>query len=80
MEVSSIDSHRTYVAGGFGIGVRCRCPKRSSCPNVRVVPLPASPPSSSASCGRENSALLQAFLDEFQLRAKRFPQLTAKET
>ena len=81
MEVSSIDLIETYVAGGFGIGVSVQVPKAKLLPNVRVVPLPDFAPVVLGVLWRgKTSALLQAFLDEFQLRAKRFPQLTAKET
>jgi hypothetical protein len=52
--------------------------------NVRAVPLPDFAPVVLGVLWRgKTSALLQAFLDELQLRAKRFPPpaaLTAKET
>jgi DNA-binding transcriptional LysR family regulator len=73
MEVSSIDLIETYVAGGFGIGVSVQVPKTPPRPNVRVVPLPDFAPVILGVLWRgKTSALLQAFLDEFQLRAKRF--------
>jgi DNA-binding transcriptional LysR family regulator len=81
MEVSSISLIETYVAGGFGIGVSVQVPHAKLLPNVRVVPLPDFAPVVLGVLWRgKTSALRQAFLDEFQLRAKRFPQLTAKET
>jgi DNA-binding transcriptional LysR family regulator len=73
MEVSSIDLIETYVAGGFGIGVSVQVPKAPPSPHVRVVPLPNFEPVILGVMWRgKTSALLQAFLDEFQLRAKRF--------
>jgi DNA-binding transcriptional LysR family regulator len=72
MEVSSIDLIETYVAGGFGIGVSVQVPKAPPSPHVRVVPLPNFAPVILGVLWRgKTSALLQAFLDEFQLRAKR---------
>ena len=80
MEVSSIDLIETYVAGGFGIGVSVRVPRGKLPPNVRMVPLPDFDPVIVGVLWRgKTSSLLQAFLDEFQLRAKRFLQLTTKE-
>jgi DNA-binding transcriptional LysR family regulator len=80
MEVSSIDLIETYVAGGFGIGVSVRVPRGKLSPNVRMVPLPDFDPVIVGVLWRgKTSSLLQAFLDEFQLRAKRFLQSTAKE-
>jgi DNA-binding transcriptional LysR family regulator len=73
MEVSSIDLIETYVAGGFGIGVSVQVPKAPPAPHVRAVPLPNFAPVILGVMWRgKTSALLQAFLDEFQLRAKRF--------
>ncbi len=73
MEVSSIDLIETYVAGGFGIGVSVQVPKAPPSPHIRVVPLPNFAPVILGVLWRgKTSALLQAFLDEFQLRAKRF--------
>ena len=73
MEVSSVDLIETYVAGGFGIGVSVQVPKAKLSPNVRAVPLPDFAPVVLGVMWRgKTSALLQAFLDELQLRAKRF--------
>ena len=73
MEVSSLDLVETYVAGGFGIGVSVQVPKAKLLPNVRCVPLPGFAPVVLGVLWRgKTSALLQAFLDELQLRAKRF--------
>ena len=68
-----MDLIETYVAGGFGIGVSVQVPKAKLSPNVRVVPLPDFAPVILGVLWRgKTSALLQAFLDELQLRAKRF--------
>jgi len=73
MEVSSVDLIETYVAGGFGIGVSVQVPKAKLSPNVRAVPLPEfAPVVLGVLWHGKTSALLQAFLDELQLRAKRF--------
>ena len=73
IEVSSLDLIETYVASGFGIGVSVHVPKARLSPNVRAVPLPDFAPVVVGAIWRgKTSALLQAFLDEMQLRAKRF--------
>ena len=73
MEVSSIALIETYVAGGFGIGVSVQVPNGKLPPEVRMVPLPDFASVLLGVLWRGKiSALLQAFLDEFQLRAKRF--------
>jgi DNA-binding transcriptional LysR family regulator len=73
MEVSSISLIETYVAGGFGVGVSVQVPQAKLAPNVRMVPLPDFAPVILGVLWRgKTSSLLQAFLDEFQLRAKRF--------
>jgi DNA-binding transcriptional LysR family regulator len=73
MEVSSIDLIETYVAGGFGIGVSVQVPNAKLLPNVRIVPLPEFAPVVLGVLWRgKTSALIQAFLDDFQIRAKRF--------
>jgi DNA-binding transcriptional LysR family regulator len=75
MEVSSIALIETYVAGGFGIGVSVHVPQAKLAPNVRMVPLPDfAPVILGVLWHGKTSSLLQAFLDEFQLRAKRFSQ------
>ena len=72
IEVSSLDLIETYVANGFGIGVSVQVPKAKLSPNVRAVPLPDFTPVILGAMWRgKTSALLQAFLDEMQLRAKR---------
>ena len=73
IEVSSLDLIETYVASGFGIGVSVQVPKAKLSPNLRAVPLPYFTPVVLGAMWRgKTSALLQAFLDEMQLRAKRF--------
>jgi DNA-binding transcriptional LysR family regulator len=73
MEVSSVDLIETYVANGFGLGLSVRMPKSNLSPRVRMVPLPDFAPVILGVLWRGKiSALLQAFLDELQLRAKRF--------
>jgi len=72
LEVSSVELIETYVANGFGIGLSVQVPNAKRAPNVRVVPLPDFSPVVLGVLWRgKTSALLQAFLDEFQLRAKR---------
>jgi DNA-binding transcriptional LysR family regulator len=73
LEVSSVDLIETYVANGFGIGLSVRVPQAKLSPKVRAVPLPEFSPLILGALWRGKvSALLQAFLDEMQLRAKRF--------
>ena len=72
IEVSSLDLIETYVANGFGIGVSVQVPNAKLLPSVRVLPLPDFAPVALGVLWRgKTSALLQAFLDELQLRAKR---------
>lgn len=79
MEVSSMDLIETYAANGFGIGLSLQVPNTKPLPNLSVLPLPDFAPVILGVLWRgKTSLLLQAFLDEFQLRAKRLAQLTAK--
>ena len=74
IEVSSIDLVETYVANGFGIGLSILVPKMALKPNIRALPLSQKefPPVVVGALWRgKASALVQAFLNEFQLRAKR---------
>jgi DNA-binding transcriptional LysR family regulator len=72
MEVSSLDLIETYVANGFGIGVSVEVPNAKLSPLVRMVSLPGFAPVVLGVLWRgKTSALLQAFLDELRLRAKR---------
>jgi DNA-binding transcriptional LysR family regulator len=71
IEVSSIDLIETYVANGFGIGLSVQVPNGRLSPNVRALPLEGFDPVIMGALWRgKSSALLQAFLDELQLRAK----------
>jgi DNA-binding transcriptional LysR family regulator len=74
LEVSSIDLIQTYVGAGFGIGVSVLIPKAPIAAHVRPVALPREqfePVLVGALWRGKTSALLQAFLDELRLRAKR---------
>jgi DNA-binding transcriptional LysR family regulator len=72
IEVSSIDLIETYVANGFGIGLSVLVPKAQISPGVRALPLQGFAPVVMGALWRGKiSALLQVFLDELQLRAKR---------
>jgi DNA-binding transcriptional LysR family regulator len=72
IEVSSLDLVETYVANGFGIGVGVAVPQGRMSPEVRSVPLPNFEPVVVGALWRgKTSALLQACLDEMQLRAKK---------
>ena len=72
IEVSSIDLIETYVTNGFGIGLSVMVPNAKTSPNVRLLPLAGWPSVVMGALWRgKTSALLQAFLDELQLRAKR---------
>jgi DNA-binding transcriptional LysR family regulator len=74
IEVSSIDLIETYVAAGFGIGLSVLVPNNGTARNVRPLPLPQSefaPVTVGALWRGKTSALLQRFLDELQLAAKR---------
>ncbi len=74
IEVSSIDLIEAYVAAGFGIGLTVLAPKSTPRGDVRALPLPSSdfvPITIGALWRGRPSALIQAFLDELQLRAKR---------
>ncbi len=74
IEVSSIDLIETYVAAGFGIGLSVLVPNNAAVEKVRALPLPRSdfaPVTVGALWRGKTSALLQSFLDEMQLAAKR---------
>lgn len=72
IEVSSLELIETYVANGFGIGLAVVGPRPRLGPGVRVVPLPGFPPVVLGALWRgKSSALIQGFLDEMQVRAKR---------
>jgi DNA-binding transcriptional LysR family regulator len=72
IQVSSLDLIETYVANGFGIGLAVQVPHPKLSPKVRAIPLPDfAPVILGALWHGKTSVLLQAFLDEIQLRAKR---------
>ena len=74
IETSSIDLVQTYVASGLGIGLTVLVPGASLSKSVRAIPLPEKE-FGSVSVGAmwrgKISVLLQAFVDELQLGAKR---------
>jgi DNA-binding transcriptional LysR family regulator len=72
IEASSADLIETYVASGLGIGVSTAIPKKPLPPQVRALPLDGFPPVTiGASWRGRKTPLLQAFLDELQVRAGR---------
>ena len=73
IEVSSIDLIETYVTNGFGIGLSVQVPKAELPASVRVIPLPKgdfAPVVVGGLWRGKASALVQAFLNEMQVRAK----------
>jgi len=72
IEVSSLDLSETYVANGFGIGLSVLAPKVKRSVDIRALPLPGFEPVAVGALWRGRpSALLQAFLAEMQVHAKR---------
>lgn len=74
LEVSSTDLIEIYVANGLGIGLSVQVPKAEMSPNVRVLPLPKDlfePVIVGTIWRGKTTAIQQAFLNEFQVRAKR---------
>lgn len=72
IEASSVDLIETYVANGLGIGVSVAIPQKKLSRDVRMLPLPGfSPVLIGAMWRGRTTPLLQLFLDEAQLRAKR---------
>jgi DNA-binding transcriptional LysR family regulator len=75
IEVSSLDLIETYVANGFGIGLSVLAPKAKLSLNIRALPLPGFAPVVVGALWRGRpSALLQAFLAEMQVHAKRLDE------
>lgn len=71
IEASSADLVETYVANGLGIGVSVAIPKKSLAENIKILPLPDFPPVVIGAMWRgRTTQLLQAFLGEFQARAR----------
>lgn len=75
IEVSSVDLIATYVLNGFGIGVSVLAPGTQLPPGIKALPLqgPEFTPILIGALWRgKGSPILQAFLDELQLRAKKY--------
>jgi DNA-binding transcriptional LysR family regulator len=73
LEINSVELIETYVANGFGMGLSVIIPKAKFSAEVRPLPLKGFNTVKIGALWRgKPTALLQAFLDEFQLRAKRF--------
>ena len=63
----------TYVASGLGIGLSAAIPKKIFSPEVRILPLDGFPPVIIGALWRgRKTPLIDAFLEELQLRARRF--------
>jgi len=74
IEVSSVDLIETYVVNGFGIGLSVLVPKSELRAGIRAIPLPRSefcPVVLGVLWRGKPSAVLQSFLDELRLRARR---------
>jgi DNA-binding transcriptional LysR family regulator len=73
IEINSLDLIETYAANGWGIGVSVAIPGKTLSPKVRALPLPGFPPIIIGALWRRRmTPLLQVFLDELKLRAKKF--------
>jgi len=74
IEVSSIDLIETYVINGFGIGLSVVVPKTELPSGIRAIPLPKNqftPVVMGVLWLGKPSGLLQTFLEELRVRAKR---------
>ena len=72
IEVSSMDLIETYAASGFGIGLSVLAPNAKMSGDIRALPLTGFAPVVVGVLWRgKPSALLQAFLAEMQVHAKR---------
>jgi DNA-binding transcriptional LysR family regulator len=74
IEVSSIDLIETYVVNGFGIGLSVLVPKARLPESIRSIPLSKTqfaPVILGVLWRGKPNALLQSFLDELRLRARR---------
>jgi DNA-binding transcriptional LysR family regulator len=74
IEVSSIDLIETYVINGFGIGLSVVVPKTELPTGIRAIPLPKNqftPVVMGVLWLGKPSGLVQTFLDELRVRAKR---------
>ena len=71
IEAGSADLIEAYVASGLGIGLSAAIPKKIFSPKVRVLPLAGFPPVVIGALWRgRKTPLLEAFLEEMQLRAR----------
>jgi len=72
IEASSADLIETYVASGLGLGVSVAIPKKILPPTLRALPLDGFAPVTIGALWRgRKTPLLQAFLDELQIRANK---------
>jgi DNA-binding transcriptional LysR family regulator len=72
IEASSVDLVETYVANGLGMGVAVAIPQKTLSPKVRALPLRGFPPVMVGALWRGRvTHLIQAFLDEIKLTARR---------
>jgi DNA-binding transcriptional LysR family regulator len=78
IEVSSVELIEPYVANGYGIGLSVGVPRGKLSPKVRIVSLPDfSPLTLGALWQGKLSPLMQAFLNELQVRAKQLASAPA---
>jgi DNA-binding transcriptional LysR family regulator len=72
IEASSVDLIETYVASGLGIGVSAAIPKKPLPATLRALPLPGFAPVTMGALWRgRKTALVDVFLEELKLRARR---------
>jgi len=72
IEAGSADLIEAYVASGLGIGLSAAIPKKIFSAKVRVLPLDGFPPVVIGALWRgRKTPLLEAFLEEMRLRARR---------
>jgi len=72
IEASSADLIETYVASGLGIGVSVAIPKKVLPPTLRALPLDGFLPVTIGALWRgRKTPLVQTFLDELQIRARK---------
>jgi len=72
IEAGSADLIEAYVASGLGIGLSAAIPKKIFSPKVRVLPLAGFPPVVIGALWRgRKTPLIEAFLEEMRLRARR---------
>ncbi len=72
IEAGSADLIEAYVASGLGIGLSAAIPNKIFSPKVRVLPLAGFPPVVIGALWRgRKTPLLEVFLEEMQLRARR---------